>query len=63
MADYIVAGPEVIKYLKLYADKNVEEHMGSDGYLIDAYQNGDGLHLNEDGFRLVLDYQRTHGWN
>ena len=37
--------------------------MGDDGYLIDAYQNGDGLHLNEDGFRLVLDYQRTHGWN
>ena len=37
--------------------------MGSDGYLIDAYQNGDGLHLNADGFRLVLDYQRTHGWD
>ena len=36
--------------------------MGSDGYLIDAYQNGDGLHLNADGFRVVLDYQRTHGW-
>ena len=36
--------------------------MGSDGWLIDAYQNGDGLHLNGDGFRVVLDYQRTHGW-
>ena len=36
--------------------------MGSDGWLIDAYQNGDGLHLNADGFRVVLDYQRTHGW-
>ena len=37
--------------------------MGSDGWLIDAYQNGDGLHLNKDGFRVVLNYQRTHGWN
>ena len=27
MADYIVASPEVIKYLKLYTDKNVEEQM------------------------------------
>ena len=37
--------------------------MGPDSWLIDAYQNGDGLHLNADGFRVVLDYQRTHGWN
>ena len=36
--------------------------MGSDGWLPYDYQNGDGLHLSPDAFRLVLDYIRTHGW-
>ena len=35
---------------------------GADGWLPQAYQNGDGLHLNETSFALVLDYIRTHGY-
>ena len=30
--------------------------MGNDGWLPYDYQNGDGLHLSPDAFRLVLDY-------
>lgn len=35
---------------------------GEDGWLPESYQNGDGLHLNETSFGLVLDYIRTHGY-
>ena len=37
--------------------------MGSDGWLPQDYQNGDGLHLNPTSFNLVLNNIRTHGWN
>lgn len=36
--------------------------MGEDGWLISGYQNGDGMHLNAEGFSAVLDYIRTHGY-
>lgn len=36
--------------------------VGEDGWLPQAYQNGDGLHLNEVGFGIVLSYIRTHGY-
>jgi len=36
--------------------------MGSDGYMPESYQNGDGLHLNGESFRIVLNYIRTHGY-
>lgn len=32
------------------------------GFLNEDYSNGDGLHLNTDGFNIVLDYIRTHGY-
>ena len=35
---------------------------GSDGYLPESYNNGDGLHLNADSFALVMNYLRTHGY-
>lgn len=35
---------------------------GSDGYLPESYNNGDGLHLNADSFALVMKYLRTHGY-
>lgn len=35
---------------------------GSDGRLIPAYGNGDGIHLCADGFNAVLNYLRTHAW-
>jgi lysophospholipase L1-like esterase len=35
---------------------------GADGNLPDAYQNGDGIHLTAEGYRVILDYIRTHGY-
>lgn len=34
----------------------------TDGYLFYSYQNGDGLHLKENGFEAVLKFIRTHGY-
>lgn len=34
--------------------------IGSNGYLPEEYQNGDGLHLNETSFAIELKYLRTH---
>ena len=36
--------------------------VGEDGWLPQNLQNGDGLHLNETGFGIVLSYIRTHGY-
>lgn len=36
--------------------------IGSDGYLPEEYQNGDGLHLNEISFAVELNYLRTHAY-
>jgi lysophospholipase L1-like esterase len=36
--------------------------IGSNGYLPEEYQNGDGLHLNEISFAIELDYLRTHAY-
>ena len=35
--------------------------MNESRVLPDEYTNGDGLHLNGESFRLVIDYLRTHG--
>lgn len=37
--------------------------LGDDGFLPQAYHNGDGLHLNGETFELVLGYIRTHGYS
>ena len=52
-----VAEATGVKFLNTYTVL-----IGENDYMIDAYQNGDGLHLNGDGFRVVLDYIRTHGY-
>ena len=36
--------------------------IGDDGWLPESLQNGDGLHLNPDGFNRVIGYLRTHGY-
>jgi lysophospholipase L1-like esterase len=46
-----------VKYLDTYSVL-----IGDDGFLPQAYHNGDGLHLNTDSFNLVLNYIRTHGY-
>ena len=33
-----------------------------DGSLREDYGNGDGIHLNADGFNAVLNYLRTHAY-
>ena len=33
-----------------------------DGWLPEAYQNGDGLHLTPEAFKKVLNHIRTHGY-
>ena len=35
---------------------------GPDGNLPESYQNGDGIHLTADGYRVILNYIRTHGY-
>ncbi len=37
--------------------------VGIDGFLPEHLQNGDGMHLNEAGFKIELDYIRTHAYN
>lgn len=34
----------------------------ADGWLFANFQNGDGMHFNADGYRVVLNYIRTHGY-
>ncbi|MCL2518170.1 MAG: GDSL-type esterase/lipase family protein [Oscillospiraceae bacterium] len=34
--------------------------VGEDGFLPEELQNGDGIHLNETGFNIELNYIRTH---
>lgn len=52
-----VAESTGVKFLNTYTVL-----IGENDYMIDKYQNGDGLHLNEIGFGAVLDYIRTHGY-
>ncbi len=37
--------------------------VGSDGWLPESSQNGDGLHLTGEAFAAVMDYIRTHAYN
>ena len=52
-----VAETTGVKFLNTYTVL-----IGENDYMIDKYQNGDGLHLNGDGFHVVLGYIRTHGY-
>lgn len=36
--------------------------VGEDGFLTEAYQNGDGVHLSADGIKAWLDYLKTHAY-
>ncbi|NCB51826.1 MAG: SGNH/GDSL hydrolase family protein [Clostridia bacterium] len=44
-----------------YAD-SAPEITGSDGFLLQEYCNGDGIHLNSAGYLKILDYLRTHAY-
>lgn len=35
---------------------------GDGGYLASEYDGGDGLHLNTEGYRKLVEYVRTHGY-
>ncbi len=52
-----MAGDLGVRFLNSY-----EALAGADGYLPKELSNGDGIHLNTDGFNKVFNYIRTHGW-
>lgn len=39
-----------------------ESLVGSDGFLPESMQNGDGLHLTGEAFGIVMNYLRTHAY-
>ena len=42
---------------------NVQEALKNDhGYLSSEFDSGDGIHLNEQGYRTVVEYIKTHGY-
>lgn len=52
-----IAGDLSVRFLNSY-----ETLAGADGYLPKELSNGDGIHLNTDGFNKIFNYIRTHGW-
>lgn len=44
-----------------YFLNTAEVLVGSDGYLPEDMQSGDGLHLSISAYKIVLEYIRTHG--
>lgn len=50
-----IAEEKGVKYLDTYTAL-----LGEDGYLPEKYQNGDGMHLNKEGFEVVLNFIKTH---
>lgn len=52
-----VAKEKGVKYLDTYSVL-----VGSDGWLPATLQNGDGLHLNSEGFDIELNNLRTHAY-
>lgn len=50
-----LASENSLPYLNTYSAL-----VGEDGYLPETYQNGDGMHFNEQGFAVVMDYVETH---
>lgn len=45
----------------VYYLNTAEVLVGSDGYLPEDLQSGDGLHISIAAYKLVLEYIRTHG--
>ncbi|MGM9624080.1 MAG: GDSL-type esterase/lipase family protein [Eubacteriales bacterium] len=50
-----LASENQLPYLNTYSAL-----VGEDGYLPEAYQNGDGMHFNEVGFGVVMQYVKSH---
>lgn len=50
-----LASENQLPYLNTYSAL-----VGEDGYLPETYQNGDGMHFNEVGFGVVMQYIKTH---
>ena len=61
--------PQANKWIKAVAEATGCKYADSasvlkaeDGSLREDYGNGDGIHLNADGFNAVLNYLRTHAY-
>ena len=44
----------------LYYLNTISVLLGDNGYLKESYCNGDGIHISGEGFKVILDYIRTH---
>ncbi len=55
---YEIAELYHVKYLNTY-----EVLEDNEGYLLDSYENGDGIHLNKQGLEAVINYIKHHGYN
>ena len=42
---------------------SIEDLVNEDGYAVPAYMSGDGLHLSEEGMRVLFNYIKNHAWN
>lgn len=53
---------QVAKDCGVYYVNTITSLLAEDGYMPEAYQNGDGMHFNKDGYTLMLDYLRRHSY-
>ena len=44
----------------IYYLNTISVLLGDNGYLKESYCNGDGIHISAEGFKVILDYIRTH---
>ncbi|MBE6700979.1 MAG: hypothetical protein E7582_03725 [Ruminococcaceae bacterium] len=51
---------EIAKENEVYYLNTISALVGENGYLINDYCNGDGIHISKAGFEVILDYIRTH---
>ena len=42
---------------------SIEDLVNEDGYAVPSYMSADGLHLSEDGMRVLFNYIKNHAWN
>ena len=48
------------KGMSVYYADTYSALIGADGYLPEEYGVGDGLHISEKGYKVILSYLRTH---
>lgn len=54
--------PDIATTYDAYVVDTASALVGSDGYLPDALHNGDGMHLKNEAYVLLVNYLRTHAY-